>query len=147
MWQDYPQTAPGQASQQQQSFPSQQSLAPQPGAAWLPPVANDQTNFWGAIVLLILFVFGVLLDSFILASSDLPFSLRLGLLVSSSPSLLLIGALAIWTRTQARRWKGINQRRQQAAAWGFAQGVPLAQPQPVPNPGALSLPLTIKRQR
>ncbi len=146
MWRDYPSTTPWQQSQEQQhSFAQPPMPAPQPGMGWLPPVANDRTNFWGPVVLFIVIaLFIVLLATFTLASSSLPPSLKLGLLVASSPSLLLTGALAIWTHTQARRWKGINQRRQQAAAWGFAPEVPLAQPQPVPNLGALPLPLTIK---
>jgi hypothetical protein len=49
--------------------------------------------------------------------------------------------------TQARRWDAINQQRQTAAAWGFASGVPLAEPQPFPNIEALPLPFTIKLKR
>lgn len=43
-----------------------------------------------------------------------------------------------------KRWEPVNYRRQMAAAWGFAARVPLAQPHPLPNVGALPLPMTIK---
>jgi hypothetical protein len=59
------------------------------------------------------------------------------------PSIVLI-LLGMKARKQARRWKIVNQRRQTAAAWGFTPHVPLAQPQPVPNLGALPLYSTIK---
>ena len=45
---------------------------------------------------------------------------------------------------KARRWNIINPRRQQAAAYGFASGVPLAEPQPFPNIEALPLPFKIR---
>ena len=52
--------------------------------------------------------------------------------------------LAVLFFVQARRWKPMNYRRQMAAAWGFSAHVPLAQPHPLPNVGALPLPFVIK---
>ncbi|HEU5369583.1 MAG TPA: hypothetical protein VFU69_14010 [Ktedonobacterales bacterium] len=53
------------------------------------------------------------------------------------------GGYAIFSFVHMRRWKPINERRQMAAAWGFAARVPLAQSHPLPNVGALPLPFTI----
>jgi hypothetical protein len=50
--------------------------------------------------------------------------------------------LAIVNSERERRWKPMNERRQMAA-WGFAAHVPLAQPHPLPNVGALPVPFTI----
>lgn len=51
--------------------------------------------------------------------------------------------LAIISYERERRWKPINERRQMAAAWGFASHIPLAQPHPLPNVGAMPVPFTI----
>ena len=50
--------------------------------------------------------------------------------------------MAVLFFVRARRWKPVNERRQAAAAWGFASRVPLAAAHPLPNVGALPLPFT-----
>ncbi|HEY7350020.1 MAG TPA: hypothetical protein VH599_17005 [Ktedonobacterales bacterium] len=63
--------------------------------------------------------------------------------------LVIISALLLAIRmllVQGRHWNQVDYRRQMAAAWGFAAHVPLAQPHPLPNVGALPLPFTIKQK-
>lgn len=62
------------------------------------------------------------------------------LILFYAPLSLFLGSAYL---RQAPYWKLVNNRRQTAAAWGFAARVPLAQPHPLPNVGALPLPFTI----
>lgn len=142
---DYPPSAPWQHAQQYPIMPPQPP-APQPGVVWLPPVANDRSYLrmmGGGIVLC------ALLMGFMYISSHLE---------STQPDFIGLGELlfilifpclfyGIQFFIQARRWDVVNQRRQAAAAWGFAAGVPVAEPQPFPNIEALPLPFTIKLRR
>src|SRR5689334_14345803 len=78
------------------------------------------------------------------------YALPVLLLSNTSPLMLEFlllaiywAGLAIFSYIRERRWKPMNERRQMAAAWGFASRVPLAQSHPVPNVAALPLPFTI----
>ena len=146
MWREYPRTAPWQRSQEQQrSFMPPPVPAPPPGMGWPPPVANDRTNFGGIVISLFLVaLFFILQGISAFVDSHLPLLPRLGALLFF---YLLPGisiALGIKAHKQSRRWDVVNQRRHLAAALGFTPDVPLAQPQPVPNLGALPLHTTIK---
>jgi hypothetical protein len=132
---------------QEPPYPPPSGPAPQPGVSWLAPVANDRTNF--VLIGIGLFFFPIIflpqgIASFVQSHS--PLLLRVGLLLCYSllPALLItLGILAV---KQQQRWNAINQRRQMAAAWGSASGVPLAESHPFPNAGALPPYFTIKHK-
>ena len=148
MWQEHPQTPPWQRSQEQQhSFAQPPLPAPPPGMVWPPMAANDRTNF--GVTVIGLFLFPLILVPQGIANfvdSHLPFLLRLGALLFFYLPLCVLILLGIKAHKQSRRWNVVNQRRLIAAAFGFTPDVPLAQPQPVPNLGALPLNSMIKHK-
>lgn len=147
---EYPHAPHWPRKQVQQSFvqpplvpvPGQ---VPQPPIVWLPPAANDRNNlrFFGGCMMAI-----GLLEGFLQVSHSLDISLpplaRLGDLSLDFilPGMLMVYGIMFFI--QARRWEQVNQRRQMAAAWGYAAGVPLVEPQPLPNAEALPLPFKVK---
>ena len=131
----------------EQPYPAMppQPPAPQPGMVWLPPVANDHSGLTitgGIIILLTLFTGFGTAHSYI--ASALPTLVKLGMLLLALLFPVFMFAFGVRIFIQARRWEGINQRRQAAAAWGSASGVSLAQPQPFPNIEALPPSFKIK---
>ena len=144
---DYPHNTPWQHAQQQQQYPVMppQPPAPQPGIVWLPPVANDRSGLrvMGRLVILSALFAGFPYISANLESAQSSLVGRVEFIfVLLLLSLWLIYGISMFF--QARHWSIINQRRQGAAAYGSASGVPLAEPQPFPNIEALPLPFTIK---
>jgi hypothetical protein len=142
---EYPHDDPWQPAPEQ-SYPVMppQSSTPQPAVVWLPPVANDRTNFAliGAfsIALSTIFIPQGIAD-FVDSHSPLLAKVEELMLFYLPPLLLIVfGILAI---NQERRWNVVNQRRQMAAAWGFASGIPLAEPYPFSTVGALPPHFTV----
>jgi hypothetical protein len=146
MWQEQQRTTPWQQSQEQQHSVIQPPIpVPQPGMGWLPLAANDRTGFGGIVISLFLFPLIFVpqgIANFV--GSHLPLFPRLGALLFFFLFPGFVLALGVAVHKQARRWNMINQRRQIAAFMGFTPDVPLAEPQPVPNLGALPLYSTIK---
>ena len=142
---EYPHDDPWQAAPEQ-SYPVMppQTSTPQPAVAWLPPVANDRTNF--ALIGACSIAFSTIfipqgIADFVDSHSPLLARVEALMLFYLPPLLLIVfGVLAI---NQERRWNVVNQRRQMAAAWGVASGIPLAEPHPFLNVGALPPPFTI----
>lgn len=122
-----------------------QPPAPQAGMVWLPPVANDRTNFAliGALLIAVSTIF-ILQGIANFVGSPLPLFARLGALILFLLLPILMVASGILVFKQQRRWDRVNQRRQMAAAYGSAAGVPLAEPHPFPNIEALPQQFVIK---
>lgn len=143
---DYPPNVPWQhAPEQQYPVMPPQPPTPQPGVVWLPPVANDRTNFGllgiCSIILATMFIPQGIAN---FVGSHLPLLTRLGMLIFFYLLPILAAAFGVLVFKQQRRWNRVNQRRQMAAAYGFASGVPLAEPQPFPNIEALPQQFIIK---
>ncbi|HEU5198252.1 MAG TPA: hypothetical protein VFU32_01370 [Ktedonobacterales bacterium] len=143
---EYPHNAPWPPAQQQHPVMPPQPPTPQPGVVWLPPVANDRSNLrWMSSVL---FLWALFIGFMKISSYPQTFFSSLAgwgaILFDLITFPGLIFVFGIITFVQARRWDVINQHRKQAAAYGFASGIPLAEPQPFPNIEALPLPFTIK---
>ena len=148
---EYPHNAPWQhAPEQQYRVMPPQPPAPQPGMVWLPPVANDRSTLdlrlrGGLGILCALAVSSFYLPSSLGSDlSNFPGLVYLLFILLCSGWCLIFGIRIL---LQPRHWSVVNQRRQWAAAYGSASGVPLAEPHPFPNIEALPLPFTIKLKR
>lgn len=143
---------PYNASRQQAQEPLYPVMPPsgpvsQPGVSWLPPVANDRTNF--VLIGIVLFFFPIIFlpqGIAFFVGSHAPLLPRVGLLLFFYLIPTLMITLGILAFKQQGRWNVINQRRQMAAAWGSTSGVPLAESHPFPNAGALPPYFTIKHK-
>lgn len=121
------------------STPPPENSTPMPALAWSPPVASEHPNV--ALIASCLIVASSLFIPQGIAffvTSHSPLLARIpGLMVYFLlPFLMITGAILLVK--QGRGWDVVNERRQIAAAWGLASGIPPATPQPLPS--AESLP-------
>ena len=110
-------------------------------------VKGDRGTQMAIVVALILFMLFIVPQTIAASVEDwrdtpLPILIEHSLirLIILSIPVLIIRMLLV----QGRHWNQVNYRRQMAASWGFAARVPLAQPHPLPNVGALPMPFNIK---
>jgi hypothetical protein len=136
---------PDQEPELRYSTPPPESSTPVPAQVWSPPVANERPDV--ALMAAFLVVASIILIppgiAFFLTSHS-PLLARIpGLMVYFLPTFLTITG-AILLVKQGRQWDGVNQRRQLAAAWGLASGIPPATPQPFPSAASLPEPFVLK---
>jgi len=140
--QHWSQVQPGQPS-----FMPPPAPTPQPGAVWLPPVANDRSRLR---IIGILLVLAALLPGFrepsLYLASNLPTFVKLGMLLFALLFPAFLFTVGVKAFTMAQGWPAINQHRQMAAAYGALAGVPLAQAHPFPNIEAHPLLCRIKHK-
>lgn len=142
---EYPHNAAWQHAQEQPD-PALPPYGParQPAGVWRPPVPDDRTNFAliGAGLIGLSTIFLPQGIAFFVGSHA-PLLARVGLLLFFYLLPVLMVSVGLSAFKHGRRWNGVNQRRQMAAAWGVPSGVPLAEPQPVQRGGALLERVTI----
>jgi hypothetical protein len=145
MSEGYPTSGSGQPDQPELTYFTPPLESSTPASAWSPPVATEHQNV--ALVAACLVVASTIFIPQGIAfyvTSHSPLLARIpGLIVFFLPSILMIIGAVLLVK-QGRQWDEVNRRRQSAAAWGLASGIPLATTQPLPSAESLPEPFVLR---